>query len=273
MKAAALFVLAACNGVLDIEKPHSGETNLAVWIDRPPMASAGTNLMYTIKIANEGPDQARALKLVDIVPEGAGVTSAYGDGWSCGPEPGGATCMTDGLDAGYGSTIAITALLPADAITVTNSVTLTSATSELDDSNNTAVDMMQIVPQADLALGIVSEPTATGLGSAYGYEIDVTNMGPGLAPHPVVELSVSAGQITSGTGDGWSCTISSLTTQPATCTRDVLVVGTSTIAIGMVAPDYAPSLPAMIHAHAGVTSDAWDPVMTNNLVDTATTVN
>ena len=145
--------------------------------------SAGTNVVYTVTVSNDGPDEGTGLEVTDQLPAGLTYVSDTGGGaydnttgvWTIGS-----------LASGANTTLQITALVNATG-PYDNVAELTAATSDDLDStpgNNDPTEDDQdnalITPavQADLSLTKVANPTEVMLGDNVTYTINVTNDGP-----------------------------------------------------------------------------------------------
>ena len=264
MRALLLLGLCACNAALGISEPHEGEADLGVFVASSQTYEGGS-IAYSVQVANAGPSRALELTVDDALPYGAIFESATGDGWTCWDDAI-IKCSLPALDPGpYGSRVTIKATLPVGATLVTNTASLSSATFDVDDSNNTASATNNVGPAADLTLAI-NGPTDVVRGDLYSYVLDVANLGPSPATNALVifqEVSATGLQILDASGPGWTCSA-----PPIQCTATTFYTDRSEITVRVTAP----STPTVVHVHAAITSDVYDPNFMPNLQDAATTV-
>ncbi len=181
--------------------------------------NTGHPLVYTIVIANSGPNSVTGASVSDVMP--AGVAS---DTWSVTSEIGGAT-VVGGSTSGTGN-ITGTLDMPANSfITYTVDVTISSsATGTLTNTatvtppagvdpnpaNNSSTDTITLTPQADLS--ITKADSTSGFyvpDGSTSYTITVTNSGPSdvlgatisdTMPTAIANDSYSASETGSATG-------------------------------------------------------------------------
>jgi uncharacterized repeat protein (TIGR01451 family) len=192
---------------------------------------------YTLSVANAGPTAATAVSVVDTLPAGSAFVDAVGAGWSCTHLGQQVTCTMPGLSASSSApSISITATAPGTAGNMTNTATVSSATSDPGAANNTATTVTLANVFADLAVAITDNPDPVQGTPLQGcvsndcvtYTITVTNHG----PDPATEISlVNAlppnGSFFDVTGSGWVCPAPSGFTQ--ICTRPSLAVNASSV--------------------------------------------
>ncbi len=150
----------------------------------PDPALAGAALVYTLTITNGGPADADSVSLVDVLPvELTGVTYCTGSG--C--DPTGGTAWSSPLDMGTlaaGETVIVRigASVPADTTdgtTLVNTATVSSATTEIDPSDDSVTISTTVSATADLAITLTGPATATaGEPAGFDYVLTVTNGGP-----------------------------------------------------------------------------------------------
>ena len=201
---------------LTVTKTHAGN-----------FSQGQTGATYTVTVNNTGLGDKRAadaVSLTDTPPSGLTITAMSGSGWTCTTLP---TCTrSDVLAAGTSYpplTITVTVAGNATSPQV-NSVTVSTAATESDTSNNTATDSTTILVRPDLTV------TKSHAGNfAQGqigavYTATVTNAGGGdkLAGSAVllVDTPPAGLQVTAMSGTGWTCTVL------PSCTRsDLLAAG------------------------------------------------
>ncbi len=121
---------------VDNVPPPVSAADLIVNKSAPASVTAGSTFTYTINVTNNGPAAATDLSIVDTIPAGLTVLSVNGGPWDCTTAGSQITC-TGSAFAGQSSTILIGVRAPAQATTVTNTVTVSSAVEDPNDSNNT----------------------------------------------------------------------------------------------------------------------------------------
>ena len=152
-------------------------------IASPDPALAGAPLVYTLTITNGGPADADSVSLVDVVPiELTGATYCTGSG--C--DPTGAAAWSSPLDLGTlaaGATVIVRlgASVPADTIdgtTIVNTATVSSATTEIDPSDDSATISTTVSTTADLAITVTGPATTTaGDPAGLDYGLSIGNSG------------------------------------------------------------------------------------------------
>ena len=189
--------------------------------DAPDPVTAGTNLVYTLGVANNGPSTATGVALTLTLDADVSYQSFTGAGWSCNQgTPGIITCTRS---AGLGP-------LATDVVDVTVKVALnptgdlTSAVSaaavEADpvSGNNTASATTSVNLNADLSLTLGDLPDPVTAGTNLVYTMTVVNNGPRTATGVVLTLTIDPGvSYLSFAGANWSC--SEGVTGTVTCTR------------------------------------------------------
>lgn len=223
---------------------------------------AGEPITYQIKVRNDGPSDAEAVQLKDVVPSAlTGVTADTSAGL-CTVSSGQVTCPLGDLPAGSTATVTVTGLVSAKAIgELTNSATAESATPDPDASNNTGRTTDDVTASADLAITKTAQPVPVHAGQAVTYTLTVTNNGPSAAQSVKVTDPVPAPlkYVSSETSSG-------------TCAE---ADGTVNCALGTVAPGAVVTVTVVANVPSGtqpnglenkatVTSPTPDPVDENN---------
>ena len=88
--------------------------------DAPDPVNAGATLIYTVNVANAGPDAASQITVTDDLPAGVTFQSATGFGWTCSQASGTVTCTRTTLSTGPAPAITITVTAPAQAASLSN---------------------------------------------------------------------------------------------------------------------------------------------------------
>jgi uncharacterized repeat protein (TIGR01451 family) len=156
-------------------------------LDLPDPAIAGEQLSYTLAVANDGPDAAADVTVVDTLP--AGVTYVTNDlpGAGCTEDPTGTlTCSLGDLAAGATQTFTIkVAVDPSlvatsgEPLAIFNTATVWSTTPDEDLSDNTDVEGTIVEDRADLGITKLCKPDRPLLAGETGHcTIFVDNHGP-----------------------------------------------------------------------------------------------
>lgn len=146
--------------------------DVAVSVTAPPSASAGGNVTFTVSVTNNGPSTAQTLSVAYPTPPGLSFVSAAG---ACNTS---GSCSIASLAPSATVLISVTySIPPAMTGTITQSATVSAATTDPTPGNNNASGTTTIAQQADLGVTI-SGPASTVAGSTISYTITVTNNGP-----------------------------------------------------------------------------------------------
>lgn len=250
------------------------------------LALADTDVTYTITVTNNGPDTASSVSFTDSLSNGippspmSFVSFTFPPGWSCGVPSTTTTCSIASLPANNPQVFTLKAHIPngtATGTTYTNTVNITSSTSDLNPENNSSAAGTTVVDHADLKVSKTHTDTFTQDDKDRTYKIIVSNVGqfPSLG---LVTLSDSlpAGLIArSFSGDGWTCSSipANGTPGPATltCTRsDSLTNGFSYQDL-ILTVDVSCSAPTSVKNSATV-SGGGDTSPGNNTANDSATV-
>ncbi len=248
------------NADLAITKSHTGNF------------SVGSNGVYTITVTNNGPSTAAGpITVVDLLPTGLSFVSGTGTGWSCSAIGQTVTCTrASDLTNGSSAAITLTVAVSSSAIpAVTNGVTVSSPTTDPNNSNDSASDPTSVGASADLQI----TKTHSGdfrVGTNGVYTITVTNNGPSTASGPIaVTDTLPTGlSFVSGTGTGWSC---SAIGQNVTCSNPGDLANGSSSTITLTVSPALSAVPAVTNS-ASVSSGTSDPTPANNSASDPTNV-
>jgi len=153
----------------------------------PATVAAGESLTYTLTVQNLGPSTARNVLVTDALPAAGDGAGDRGPGGTCkrrahratrscrppAPSTPGAGRDRNHDDRGPGGPDA-SALSP-------DSARVSSATLDLDNSNDLVWLATTVVAKADLAVAKLDHPDPVLAGTPLTYEITVTNHGPSVA--------------------------------------------------------------------------------------------
>jgi uncharacterized repeat protein (TIGR01451 family) len=158
--------------------------------DSPDPVRIGTEVTYTLSVANSGPTAASAVSVINTLPDGTSFVSAGGTGWTCGQLGQVVTCSMPSLGiASSAPAISIVATAPASVANITNIATVGSSTFDPDTANNTASITTLANLFADLSVALTDDPDPVQGTPQQGcasndcttYTIVVANAGPDTA--------------------------------------------------------------------------------------------
>ncbi|MEO7099627.1 MAG: DUF11 domain-containing protein, partial [Luteolibacter sp.] len=251
--------------------------------DSPDPVIAGTNLTYTVQVANNGPLAAENVSIGDILPAGTTFVSLSAPaGWTATtPAVGtnGTVKITKALFANAGTAtftlVAKVASSVASGATLSDTATISSTTVDIVPGNNSAATSTAVTTSCDLAVHITGTPTTVPKGSNVTFTITLANKGPSDASSAYVYLPIPsqltfvsvtkpAGWTTTAPPVGGGGTIDfSATTfaNGATATFTVVAKVKTTAANGTV-----------MTATAKASAAGVDPVSANNAASTTAAV-
>lgn len=164
--------------------------------DSPDPVTAGTNLTYTVTATNNGPSDADNVSIDLPLPMGTSFVSANaGAGGVCNAASP-VTCSWAGATANGASRVAtiVAAVNAGQTAALNATATTTSDTTDTSPGNNTAAASTNVAVASDLAITKVAAgvPVPLDLGSAFSYNLGVSNSGPSNATGVVVSDSLPA---------------------------------------------------------------------------------
>jgi len=220
---------------------------------------AGENLGYTIMVANGGlSDDPATVTVTDTLPAGVSYVSATGAGWTCGEAAGIVTCTRAGLAVGPAPDIDVVVLVdPETRGSLSNTVTVSSPTTDPNAGNDSATEGTTVDAEADLGLTKTASASPLPPGDPLVYTLTVTNVGPSSATDVVVTDTLPAGV----TLDSTSGCAEDPNAVPV-CTLGAIAVGGSAQYTITVTID--PSPPPSITNTATTTGVEFDPDLGNN---------
>lgn len=148
---ATLFAVAI--GVANAQGP-AGSADLSITkTDSADPIQAGSNLTYTIKVSNFGPDAATGVVVTDKLPSGTDYVSATSTQGACDIKGRNLTCTvgdltadaTDPYEAGSSATITLVVKAPKKAGNISNTAEVTGATGDPVAANNSATQTTRVV--------------------------------------------------------------------------------------------------------------------------------
>jgi uncharacterized repeat protein (TIGR01451 family) len=142
--------------------------------DAPDPVATGSNLTYTVVITNHGPTSAANVSLSDVLPGNVTYISAIASQGSCLESAGTVNCTIGTLTAGQAVTVTVL-VSPTALGSVTNSVIVTSTTTDVNLANNSASSITTVLAppvvtvqpaSATVCPGAVAMFTVTATGAA-----------------------------------------------------------------------------------------------------------
>ena len=118
----------------------TAEADLAIQkLDEPDPVEINRDLTYTLRVTNNGPEEARGVQVVDQLPQGVQFVSASGPGACVGPDSGAANVTCDFGSIPNGASVdAKVVVRPTGFGKLTNTATVSSASGDNNQGNNTA---------------------------------------------------------------------------------------------------------------------------------------
>jgi uncharacterized repeat protein (TIGR01451 family) len=113
-----------------------------------PVAFGGNPITFTLAVTNNGPSIANTVSVNDTLPAGSTFVSASGTGWVCNNVAGTVTCTVASLPLGAAPVINLTFNAPPVAVagTLSNTATVSSATTDPTPGNNSSTKTVPILP-------------------------------------------------------------------------------------------------------------------------------
>jgi uncharacterized repeat protein (TIGR01451 family) len=227
--------------------------------------NAGSPLSFTINVLSTGPDATSGtITLSNTVPSGVTAASGSGAGWTCGALTGSLITCTSTTSipmSGVSTPLVISMTAPGSG-PATDSVTVSAATADPNNSNNTVSQAVMITPQSDLSI-TKSRLAPAIAGQNIVYTVAVTNNGPSTASGVSVADPTPAG-LTFVSNSG-ACT----TAYP--CAIGTLTNGQS-VTITSTYGTNSGSATSTVTNIATVSSATADPVPSSNSAINLTTV-
>ena len=175
----------------------------------PPIASRGQEVVYSIRVRNDGPDDAENVIVTDDIPDSI-INPKYLEG---GFIPWTGSLNLGTLEAGESESITILGTVSDTAIgPVTNTATVTSTTRDPNLDNNTSTVDIYVSVNADMRIVKQANLYRVSRGEEVTYTVTVINDGPDDAENVIVtddipdsildpEYSIDGSPFTPWTGD------------------------------------------------------------------------
>ncbi|HYK00647.1 MAG TPA: hypothetical protein VE974_02760 [Thermoanaerobaculia bacterium] len=265
----------AGNNTSSASTPLTSSADVLVTKSAPAAASAGTDITYTITVANDGPSDATNVTLTDSLPPTTtfvSLTQTSGPAFACAAT----TCTIATLTAGAAATFELVAGIASNATgtAIDNIASVATTTPDPVPANNNSTASTEIGANADLVVTKTAAAAATA-GSDLTYTVTVTNAGPSDAMNvtltdelPAQTTFVSAEQTS---GSGFTCTTPAIgATGTITCSIATLTA-TSSATFSFVV-HIAPDATGTLENTASVSSSTLDPSPANSSGSTSTAV-
>jgi uncharacterized repeat protein (TIGR01451 family) len=253
---------------LFVAKVHEAPDISVTMTDSPDPVAFGSNLTYTINLANSNEMAATGVALNASLPQGSTLVSSSTSRGACGSSAQGVVCNIGNLAAGESVNITIVVTPPA-VKTISATVTATLNESDANTANNSATQTTDVL-FAELSVVKTAPYDFVSPGANLSYLVTVTNQG-GITAHSVVvtdALPVETTFVACGASEG-TCTGSA---SNRTVTIPSLDVGKSvTVTLTARVNDSAAN-DTVINNTASVTSSVPDPNPSNNSSTAAVTV-
>ena len=160
-------------------------------VDSVDPVIAGTGLTYTLEVTNAGPSDAASVVITETLPAGVTLVSTTG----CTEDPSGIpTCSLGDLVAGGSTSVTVEVTVDSDTLGVlSNTASVTSATTDPDEAANTATEETVVEARADLSITKIDSQDPVVAGTDFVYTVEVTNNGPSDAASVVVTDTLPGG--------------------------------------------------------------------------------
>ncbi|MDO5700445.1 MAG: hypothetical protein Q4P36_03120 [Bowdeniella nasicola] len=223
-------------------------------------ATPGEPVTWEITLSSTGPSTATDVRISDELPASVKNATLAQDGSACALDGAALECTFEAFAPGQTYTVNVTGDLDAAARgELTNTVDVTSATSDPNEENNSAIAVSPLTPSADLMVFKELASPATP-GEPVSWEISVGSAGPSTATNVVVTDPLPAGVTNvSLTQDGDACRVAD---GAVTCTWDAF--DPSDDYSVLVTGDLEPGASGELTNQASITSDTPDPDESNN---------
>jgi uncharacterized repeat protein (TIGR01451 family) len=253
-----------------------------LWVTKqgPASAIAGTDITYTLSLANDGPSTAAGVVVEDVLSSGVqilSVTGSNGAGCNAGV-PGDAarptTCSFGTLALGASRTMTIEVhVLPDFTGPLHNDARVSSGTFDGDLSDNLATVTTAVTAEADLSITKSESPDPVLAGNPLTYTIVVTNNGPSTATDVKITDPLPTGTVFADGVDGNGATVCALV-QPGTVVCDLGDMAPGAVESVYLTVEIDPSVAdgTVLSNTASVSSTTTDPVPGNNSVTEETEV-
>ncbi|WP_181034295.1 isopeptide-forming domain-containing fimbrial protein [Arthrobacter sp. GMC3] len=259
-------------------------------LDTPAPVAAGSNATFTLQATNNGPSDARDVRVSDTLPTYLDLVSASGDGWTCLAALQIVSCHRDVLAAADGGVAPPITLVtkvdpstplpaPDGTATIINSATISTSSPSTGPQGPVTAEV-PVVGRADLAITKTGSAQSVVAGDSFTWTMQVNNNGPSDAAKAVAVTDELPNfqTFTSFKGDGWNCVAGIAPADPATgrqtvtCSYDALLAGASATPLEITVKVDPAATKGTVSNSAVVASPTPDPLTTNNTATAPVTV-
>jgi uncharacterized repeat protein (TIGR01451 family) len=146
---------------------------------------AGKVVRYQLRVANNGPSTAAAVKLSDTLPAGTTYINASTPIGTCSLAAGTLTCDFGALPPTSSVDVLVDVqVAPGSSGTLSNTATVTTTTTDAVPANNSSTVSNPIVIQSDLRIAKVVDQNPIDVGTIATWTVTVTNDGPSATSAP-----------------------------------------------------------------------------------------
>ncbi len=152
---------------------------------------AGTDLIYTVTVTNNGLLTAENVVVTDTLPTGVTLISTNG----CAEDPSGVpTCSLGIIPAASFAQYTIAVTVDSDTTgTLVNSASVSSSTPESNPGDESTTESTAVITSADLVISKIDSVDPVTAGENLTYTVTVTNNGPSDAQNVVVTDTLPSG--------------------------------------------------------------------------------
>ena len=243
----------------------------------PEPVTAGSDLIYTITVMNNGPSDAQNVSVSDPLPAGTTFVSATPSIGSCAGTAT-VTCSLGVVAAGVPATITLVVHVGsgvAAGTLITNTASATSTTPDPSPGAESGSAVNQVLASADVALTKTDSPDPVTAGNNITYTLTAANNGPSDAQDVSVTDALGGGAtfVSLAPPAGWTCSVPQVgTTGNVTCNIPALPAGASDVFTLVVHVD--PQLPDsfVLSNTAFAVTTTFESDLANDVAGAATTV-